>query len=151
MRGDGFENSQQIEEAALRLQLDKWFEGWSPARKPYTADVLRHVFAEGPIDVVDDFGDSVRRMSSFQEYAETWIPIMAVFGEWAIRPVGTPVVHLNGDLAVTTLTFVGGGTMNSGEAVKIAQHGTHIWRKIAGEWRIVHEHLTTDKVENVEG
>lgn len=138
-------------ETEIRRQLDRWFGAWSPGDKPFDAEPMRSLFADDGIHVVDDFGDHVVTIGSFNDYAATWNPVMAPIASWAIRPVGRPVVHVAGDLAAVTFVFSGGGRMQDGTEVRIAQHGTQIWRKRQGTWVIVHEHLTSDKPENVEG
>ena len=138
-------------ETEIRSQLDRWFAAWSHGEQPYDAEALRPLFAEGPIHVVDDFGDRVVVIESFEDYAATWSPVMADFAEWRIRPVAPPDVQVSGDLAAVTFAFLGRGRTTAGEEVTAAQHGTQIWRRRGGTWVIVHEHLTSDRPENLEG
>lgn len=136
-------------ETEIRAQLDRWFAAWSPGDRPFDADALRPLFADGEIHVVDDFGDRVVMIDSFDVYDATWTPVMTDFAEWRIRPVGRPVVHVSGDLGAVTFVFVGSGQTKDGNQVAVAQHGTQIWRKRGSAWVIVHEHLTSDQPENV--
>ena len=136
-------------ETEIRAQLDRWFAAWSPGDEPFDAEALRPLFAEGPIHVVDDFGDRVVVIDSFDGYAATWTPVMAAFAEWRIRPAGRPDVQVSGDLAAVIFAFLGDGRTRAGEAVEAAQHGTQIWRKRGETWAIVHEHLTSDRPENL--
>lgn len=138
-------------ETEIRSRLDRWFAAWSPGSAPFDAEALRPLFAEGPIHVVDDFGDRVVVIESFDGYAATWSPVMAGFTEWRIRPAARPVVQASGDLAAVTFAFLGSGRTLAGEAVRAAQHGTQVWRRQGGRWVIVHEHLTSDQPENLEG
>ncbi len=138
-------------ETEIRRQLDRWFSAWSPGDSPFDAESMRSLFADDGIHVVDDFGDHVVTIGSFDDYVATWNPVMAPIASWAVRQVGQPVVHVAGDLAAVTFVFSGGGRTKDGDPLKIAQHGTQIWRKRGGTWVIVHEHLTSDKPENVEG
>ena len=141
----------KTDETEIRRRLDHWFEAWSPGDKPFDAQPMRPLFAKDRIHVVDDFGDHVVTIRSFDDYVGTWNPAMALFASWTIRPVGEPVVHLSGDLAAVTFVFTGGGHTQDGTHVRVAQHGTQIWRNHGGAWVIVHEHLTSDRPENVEG
>lgn len=45
-------------------------------------------------------------------------------------------------MAWSALSFVGRG-VKDGKGYVGGQHGTHVWKRINSEWRIVHEHLTT--------
>lgn len=138
------------QETDIRKQLDRWFAAWSPGRKGFDVEALRPLFFAGEIHVVDDFGDRVVTIASFDDYAATWGPVMAGFADWAIRPAGRPDVQVSGDLAAVTFAFIGEGHSHASEAVKIAQHGTQVWRRLEDDWVIVHEHLTSDKPENLE-
>ena len=139
------------EEHRIRRQLDLWFAGWSPGNKPFDAEVLRPLFAEGRIHVVDDFGNEVVTINDFDNYADTWGPVMADFAEWSIRPHSHPAVQVSGDLAAVTFTVLGQGRTKDGVPAAAAQHGTQIWRKRKDRWVIVHEHLTSDNTAKFGG
>ena len=139
------------DEIQIRGQLDRWFAGWSPGATPFDPTVLRPLFAEGQIHVVDDFGDKVVTIDSFDGYAATWAPVMAGFSDWAIRPAYPPRVDVATDMAAVTFAFIGQGLTKDGRAVEAAQHATQIWRKRGERWVIVHEHLTSDNPKNLEG
>ena len=131
-------------ETEIRAQLDRWFAGWSPGQAPFDAEGMRPLFAEGEIRVIDDFGDRVVTIDSFDGYAATWTPVMAGFADWAVRPHETPRIETSGDLAVVTFVFLGEGVTKTGEAVSAAQHVTQAWRRQGRTWVIVGEHITSD-------
>lgn len=132
------------DETQIRAQLERWFAAWSPGDNAFDASALRSVFAEGPIHVVDDFGDDVVTIDSFEGYAATWNPVMANFASWRIRPHRQPDVQVAGDLAAVTFVFLGEGITKDGKAMNAAQHATQTWRKRGATWVIVHEHMTSD-------
>lgn len=83
-------------------------------------------------------------LESWADYRTTWEPFMEQFSEWQVAPEGKVWVIVDGDLATTTFTLVGGGIDQEGNTVKFRQRGTHVWQRIDDRWVIIHEHLTTD-------
>lgn len=138
------------DETQIRAQLERWFAAWSPGENAFDATALRPLFADGPIHVVDDFGDKVVTIDSFEGYAATWSPVMANFTRWTIRPHRQPDVQVSGDLTAVTFVFLGDGITRDGKATKAAQHATQVWRKHGDTWLIVHEHMTSDNPQKFE-
>jgi ketosteroid isomerase-like protein len=56
---------------------------------------------------------------------------------------------LEGDLTTTIFSFAGGGRNKDGTVYKLRQYGTHIWKRIDHQWRLVHEHLTVGDLSNL--
>ncbi|NER78471.1 MAG: nuclear transport factor 2 family protein [Leptolyngbya sp. SIO1D8] len=123
----------------------QWVNLWSPKDKQFTGDGFEQIFATGENEIVvfDNFDGSVVVLHSLQEYLNTWVPVMEQFVYWEIALEDNLEISLNGDLAVTTFSFAGGGRSKDGQAFKARQYGTHVWKRIQNQWRIVHEHLTT--------
>lgn len=133
------------EEAQIRELTRRWFAAWSPKDKPFTGRGLENVFATGDnaILVFDNFNGGVVVIHSLKEYLDTWVPIMqSTFAYWEIQPEGSIDVKVNGDLAVSTFTWVSNARLKDGKPTRTRQHGTHVWQRINGQWRLVHEHLT---------
>lgn len=102
------------------------------------------VFATQPnqILVFDNVKGSVVVLRSLKEYIDTWVPFMQAFSYWEINPEGDIEITVDGNLAVSTFTWVSNGRFKDGNVARIRQHCTHVWRRISNQWRLVHEHLT---------
>lgn len=131
-------------EATIRQLTEQWIKGWSPGAEKFDTEKLRPLFAQGDGEllVFDDIGDRVAVLHSWDEYRQTWEPFMQEFAYWAIQPEGEIQVLVDGEIAVTTFIWVGKGRYKDGREITPRQHATHVWRKRAGRWVIVHEHLT---------
>ena len=137
--------SQLIEnEAKIRELTEQWKTLWSPKDKPFTGEGFENIFAtrENEILVFDNFDNGVVVLHSLQEYLDTWIPVMQNFSYWEIELEDNLTISIEGNLAVTTFSWVGGGKTKDGQEVKARQYGTHTWKRINNEWQLVHEHLT---------
>ncbi|MEM6401974.1 MAG: nuclear transport factor 2 family protein [Cyanobacteria bacterium P01_D01_bin.116] len=132
------------DETQIRQLTKKWVDVWSPKNKPFTGEGFENIFATGENEILvfDNFGDSVVVLHSLQEYINTWVPVMENFSYWEIELEDNLEISVDGDLAVTTFSWVGGGKSKDGEDVKVRQYGTHTWKRLNREWRLVHEHLT---------
>ena len=128
----------------IRQLTEQWRKIWSPQDKPFTGEGFENIFAvgENEILVFDNFDNSVVVLHSLQEYLDTWIPVMQNFSYWSIQLGDSLTISVDGDLAVTTFSWVGGGKTKDGQEVKTKQYGTHTWKRLNNEWRLVHEHLT---------
>lgn len=62
-----------------------------------------------------------------------------------IRPIGAETITVRGDMALSTFDWESDAVDAAGEVVIMRQAGTLVWEKQAGEWRIIHEHLTVDR------
>lgn len=133
-----------IREAEVLARTQEWFTAWSPGQAPFEAEELRDVFGSGEILIRDDFDGSVVTLTTFDEYAETWQPVMRdSFSYYRIEPVGDIDVRVNGDLAVTAFEWRAEARDKNGNPVEIGQVGTHIWERVDGTWRILQEQLTS--------
>ena len=133
------------DEAQIRELTKKWFAVWSVKDKPFTGQGFEEVFATGKNEILvfDNFKGGVVTLTSLKDYITTWVPVMqSSFSYWEIKPEGAVNVTIDGDLAVSTFTWVSNGRFKDGKAARIRQHATHMWRRMNGQWRLVHEHLT---------
>ena len=132
------------DETEIRRLTEQWRNIWSPKDKPFTGEGFENIFAtvKNEILVFDNFDNGVVVLRSLQEYLDTWIPVMQNFSYWEIQLEDNLDISIDGDLAVTTFSWVGGGETKDRQEVKARQYGTHIWKRLNGEWRLVHEHLT---------
>ncbi|MBE9168409.1 nuclear transport factor 2 family protein [Pleurocapsales cyanobacterium LEGE 06147] len=128
----------------IQQLTQQWINLWSPKDKPFTGEGFEQIFATGENEILvfDNFDGSVVVLHSLQEYLDTWVPVMQQSAYWEIALEDNLNITLNGDLAVTTFSFAGGGRSKDGQDYKLRQYGTHVWKRINERWRLVHEHLT---------
>lgn len=102
------------------------------------------MFAEGDDYLaVDDFTGEILTLRGYRTYAATWEPIMAAFAQWNIAVVDDIDVKIFGDTAVSYFKFKGIGTLKDDSTVTGYTYSTLIWHRVDGNWRLVHEHLTS--------
>jgi ketosteroid isomerase-like protein len=132
------------DETEIRQLTEQWIDIWSPKDQPLTGEGFENIFATGKnkILVFDNFDNGVVVLHSLQEYLDTWIPVMKNFSYWKIELEDNWEISVDRDLAVTTFSWVGSGKTKDGQEVKARQYGTHTWKRLDNEWRLVHEHLT---------
>lgn len=128
----------------IRELTEQWRILWSPKDKTFTGEGFENIFATGENEILvfDNFDNGVVVLRSLQEYLDTWIPVMQNLSYWEIKLEDNLEISIAEDLAVTTFSFVGGGKTKDGQEVKARQYGTHVWKHLNDEWRLVHEHLT---------
>lgn len=134
----------ETHKATIQQLAAQWVDVWSPGAKPFTGGGLENIFATGENEILvfDNFDNGVVVLHSLQEYLDTWIPVMDNFSYWKIELEDNLNISIDGDLAVTTFSWIGGGKTKDGQDVKVSQYGTHTWKRLDNEWRLVHEHLT---------
>jgi SnoaL-like domain len=139
------------DELKIRELTQRWEEIWSPKEQPFTGEGFEHIFFTGDRNllVFDNFDNSVVVLHSLKEYLDTWIPAMQNFSYWEIKLEDNLRIVIDGDLAVTTFSFAGGGQSKDGQDYKLRQHGTHVWKRIDSQWRLVHEHLTVGNTSDL--
>lgn len=137
-------NKHTVDKAKISELTEQWRNIWSPKDKPFIGEGFENIFATGENEILvfDNFDNGVVVLHSLSEYLDTWIPVMENFSYWSIQLEDNLEISIDGDLAVTTFSWIGGGKTTEGEEVKARQYGTHTWKRLNGEWRLVHEHLT---------
>ena len=133
----------------IQQLTERWIDLWSPKDKSFTGRDFEQIFAEGENDILvfDNFDGSVVVLRSLQAYIDTWVPVMQQFIYWEIAIEDNLEIIIADDLATTTFSFAGGGHSQDGKNYEIRQYATHVWRKIEGQWRLVHEHLTASSLQ----
>lgn len=122
----------------------RWVELWSPKEQMFNGQGFEQLFAteENGIIVFDNINGSLVVLHSVQEYLNTWQPVMAQLTFWTIAIEDNLQIDVSNDLAFTTFSFLGVGRDRDGKDYQVRQYGTHVWKRINGQWRLVHEHLT---------
>lgn len=118
---------QTTDEVKIRTLTEQWRSLWSPKDQPFIGKGLENIFATGEnkILVFDNFDHSVVVLHSLQEYLDTWIPVMQNFSYWEIQLEDNLKISIDGDLAVTTFSWVGGGKTKDGQEVKALMMRSH--------------------------
>lgn len=134
----------KTDEAEIRQLTEQWRSLWSPQDKPFTGEGFENIFATGENEILvfDNIEGGIVVLHSLREYLDTWIPMMQNFSYWEIQLEDNLDISIGEDLAVTTFSWFGGGKTQDGQEVKVRQYGTHMWKRLKGQWRLVHEHLT---------
>ncbi len=136
---------------AIRSQLERW-------RVVFSLTGLGKRFSlDGYENVFDSRGDNLLVFDSyvpawastqivgFDDYRTIWErDVNESFPGWTITRMDVVRIEVaaSGDMAWSAINFWGEGKRADGTTYKGSQHGTHVWRLIEGDWRIVHEHLT---------
>lgn len=134
----------------IKQLTQKWVDIWSPKNKPFTGEGLEKIFASGENEILvfDNFDSGIVVLRSLQEYINTWVPVMQNFSYWEIELEDNLEISVDGGLAVTTFSWVGGGKTKDGQKVKARQYGTHTWKRLNGEWKLIREHLTIGEMQS---
>ncbi len=142
------QNKQTADKVKIRDLTEQWINIWSPKEKPFTGDGLENIFATGENEILvfDNFDNGVVVLHSLKEYLDTWIPVMKNFSYWSIQLEDNLNISIDGNLAVTTFSWTGGGKTKDGQKITARQYGTHTWKRLNNEWRLVHEHLTVGTI-----
>ena len=146
VQGDPFGLDSESNEKAVQAAVQRWVDLWNSGTETFNQarfDSFTDLFADGNRYLaIDDFTGEVLTIRSYKEYASTWIPVMQGFKNWRIELVGEVDVSMNGESALTTFKFKGNGELKNGKTVTGFTYATLVWRKSAGRWELIHEHLT---------
>lgn len=138
----------------IRGELARWRELWSLKGAGRSFDLAGYedlyVSTEGAERLlvfdswVPDWAST--QIDGFDDYRKIWHRAMADgFPEWKITRLDVVrlEVDASGTLAWSAVNLWGEGRRADGDRYVGSQHGTHVWKKVAGRWRILHEHLTS--------
>lgn len=143
------ENQPTKDEAEIRQLTARWLSIFSPKDRPFTGVGFENIFATGKNEILvfDNYKNDVVVLRSLQEYLDTWVPFMQEnISYWEVELEDNFKITIDGDLAVTTFSWIGGGKGKDGRTIKAKQYGTHVWKRFEGQWRLVHEHLTGGEI-----
>ncbi len=146
------QNPKDADYLAIKQKTNEWIALWSPGATTATFDGIENIFAtekEGLL-VVDGFEGSVVVINSIEEYKTKWLPLLnESFSFYKIKPKGELSISVDENMA--TVTFIwesDGAKLKDGSSIKLSQYATHIWKKLDGQWKLVHEHLTNIDASN---
>ena len=146
------ETTSSNDEQTIRTKLDRWKELWSQtgAGKLFTLDGYEDLFVRNDaVDKMLTFDSYVPKWAStqingFDDYKTIWEKdVNESFPNWTITRMDIIRINIaqSGDMAWSAINFWGEGNRD-GERYEGSQHGTHVWQKTGGDWKIIHEHLT---------
>jgi len=130
---------------AVRDRLARWQRLFSPGEERFALDGYEDLYSRrgDELLVYDNYAEADTRWTGFERYRATWDrEINANFPGHVMYRVEVDRIEASGDLAWSAATWWG-KVEKGGGTLWPAQHATHVWRRIDGEWRIVHEHLTS--------
>lgn len=130
-------------EAAIRQKLQRWRELFS--QEQFSLKGYENLFVNtDELLVYDSYSPSgydreIRGWNNYRNLWEKYIPID--FPKWKVINLDVTRLETQGDYGWSAISYIGRGVRNGAEYFG-GQHGTHVWKRINGDWRIVHEHLT---------
>ncbi len=135
--------------AAIRERIDRWRHMFSATGRGerFTLDGYEDLYADDALLVFDSYAPdwAQTQLVGLDEYRRVWERDMnETFPGWTITRLDVLRIDVadGGEMAWSAINFWGQGRQSDGEVYRGSQHGTHVWKKIDGAWRIVHEHLT---------
>jgi ketosteroid isomerase-like protein len=131
------------DEQFVRQALQEWRQLYSYGERPFSFNGYEHLYINtDELLAYDNVAPRDTQIDGWKTYRSIWEPVInANFTGQEITRFEIQRVAVSGDLAWSAITFWF-RAKNQGKPFYSSQHGTHIWRKVNGKWRIVHEHMT---------
>jgi ketosteroid isomerase-like protein len=131
------------DEQAIRQALQEWRQLYSYGDRPFSFNGYEHLYINtDELLAYDNVAPDDTRINGWTTYRSVWEPVINEnFTGQEITRFEIDRVGVSGDLAWSAITFWF-RAKNQGKPFYSSQHGTHIWRKVDGNWRIIHEHMT---------
>lgn len=142
------QSGESSDQSAIRSQLKRWRDLFSRTGegKRYSLEGYEDLYLEEMLTFDSYVPDwATTQIDGFENYRAIWErDVNDSFPNWTIQQMDVLSVEMaeSGELAWSALNFWGEGVRANGERYQGSQHGTHVWRKVDGTWKIVHEHLT---------
>lgn len=145
-------NEQRVtqDEQSIRQALQEWRQLYSYGDRPFSFNGYEHLYINtDELLAYDNVAPEDTQINGWDTYRSTWEPVINEnFTGQEITRFEIHRIGVSGDLAWSAITFWF-RAKNQGTPFYSSQHGTHIWRKVDGKWRIVHEHMTAPVKVNV--
>ncbi len=145
-----FDASNQ-DEAAIYAKFKRWVEMFSATGRgeQFTLEGYEDIYftddGEDGLLVFDNYSPkwASTQIDGFIQYRRIWErDVNESFPNWTITKMDVLRVEVQGNLAWSALNFWGEGKRADNSSYEGSQHSTHIWRKINGDWKMIHEHLS---------
>ncbi len=116
---------------------------WSVDAKPYKLSKIDHIYSKDEeLLAYDLMSPETTVIKGWTDYEKVWSKAMQQFDSWEVKTIDGLEVKATDNLATSTFTFSGEGTLVSGEPIKGEWHVTLIWKEKPDGWKIVHEHIS---------
>ena len=127
---------------ALEERTMAWVTGWRTSpEEPFDLDAFSHIYAQDDTFSSLDFGRPHYGFSDWQTAAAYYGEFMAVPETWRLTAGDDLNVTIRNNVAWTTLSLSGRGTMVDGSVLDMPEaRVTLIFERRDDEWLIVHEH-----------
>lgn len=131
------------DEQAIRQALQEWRQLYSYGNRKFTFKGYEHLYINtDELLAYDNVAPKDTQIDGWKTYKPLWETVInESFSGQQITRFDIDRVGVSGDLAWSGITFRF-HAKNRGKDFYSSQHGTHIWRRADGKWRIIHEHMT---------
>lgn len=139
---DPVKNARQ-DEQAIRQALEQWRQLYSFGNRKFTFKGYEHLYINtDELLAYDNVAPKDTRITGWETYKSLWEAVInESFADQQITRFDIDRVEVSDNLGWSAITFRF-RAKNQGKDFYSSQHGTHIWHKVDGKWRIVHEHMT---------
>ncbi|MFQ6548561.1 YybH family protein [Aestuariibius sp. 2305UL40-4] len=131
------------DEAELRDLTSTWVAGWSTSPdEPFSIDQIADLYVKDERLFSYDFGRPHNGVEGWEAASRYYEGFMALPAEWTLVPADDMRVTVRGDIAWTTVSLSGSGTMPNGDPIAFPEaRVTLIFeQQDDGDWLIIHEH-----------
>lgn len=139
----GSQGTNTQDEQSIRQALQEWRQLYSYGDRKFSFDGYEHLYLNtDALLAYDNVAPKDTQVNGWRTYRSLWEAVInESFAGQQITRFEIHRVGVSGDLGWSAITFRF-RAKNRGKDFYSSQHGTHIWRKVDGKWRIVHEHMT---------
>lgn len=144
---EAFKDENQ-DEQAIRQRLQEFRQLYSPGNRKFSFDGYDLYINTEELHAYDDLSPKNTQIKGWKTYKSLWEAVInQSISEQRITRLDIDRIETSGDLgwSANTIRF---RAKNQGKDFYGSQHFTHIWHKVDGKWRIVHEHAFSPVKEN---
>lgn len=134
----------------IQTQIMQWQQLFAPGNQQYSLTGYEHLYSQqdNELLIYDNFAEKDTRWTGFDKYRKIWeTEINRNFPGFVMYRIEVDRIEVSGNLAWSAITWWG-KVIKDSMSLYPSQHGTHVWKKIEGEWKIIHEHLTSGVKED---
>lgn len=129
--------------AVLTELTQAWVSGWRTSPEtPFTIDQIENLYVKDDRLFSYDFGRPHKGVEGWENAARYYEGFMAIPARWSLTPGDDLRVNLRGDIAWTTVSLMGEGSMANGDLISLPESRVTLIfeRQKDGKWLIIHEH-----------
>ncbi|MGL5796461.1 MAG: YybH family protein [Waterburya sp.] len=133
---------------AIRQRLQEFRQLYSPGNRKFSFDGYDLYIDTDELHAYDDLSPQNTQINGWKTYKPLWEGIInESISNQRITRLDIDRIETSGDLGWSAIT-VRFRAKNKGKDFYNSQHLTHIWHKVDGKWKIVHEHAFSPVIEN---